>query len=166
MTSMQDEENSSSSAAPDFQEGKGNTSSTISPTNPTVESDVPRPHTVECTIGVAVTEANNLNDRAIQVDETEWSSTSLSSTTSEYKASSPAQFPTAEYCARLADEGVVRIDSEEVVLMKVNMGIERESLEETDSRNSDLEEVEQLKQTQSGTECLLSDCGYIKERDS
>jgi len=78
-----------------------------------------------------------LNDRAIQVDGAEWSSTSASNTIPEYKASSPAQFPSADNCAQLADESVVRIDSEDAVLMKVNVGTERECLEETEMRSSD-----------------------------
>jgi len=97
-----------------------------------------------------------LNDMAIQADEPEWSSTSASSTSPEYKASSPAQFPSAEHCAQLADESVVRIESSDVVLMKVNMGTERECSEEAEMRSSDLELVKKLKGDLSNRDLAIS----------
>jgi len=93
---------------------------------------------------------------AIQADEPEWSSTSASSTSPEYKASSPAQFPSAEHCAQLADESVVRIESSDVVLMKVNMGTERECSEEAEMRSSDLELVKKLKGDLSNRDLAIS----------
>jgi len=157
MTSIQDVEDSSSSssAVPGSREGEGNTSTTLSPTNQIAAIEIRRPIVIVSASERAASEGNNLNDRAIQVDEPEWSSTSVTSTTSEYKASSPAEFPSAEHCARLADESVVRIDSEDVVLMKVNMGTERNCLEETDTSNSDIEEVKKLKGDLSNRDLVI-----------
>jgi len=99
---------------------------------------------------------NNVNDRAFQFDDTGWSSPSPPSTTSEHKASSPAQFQSAEHCAWVADESVVRIDLENVVLMKGNMGTGVECFEETEMKSSYLEAVKQLKVKLSHRDLAIS----------